>query len=80
MAKTETDPNAPAEEKKGKAKPKLVKVRVKGKQPVGENGEIYHPARQVPNGAGGLKEIPADTFEVTEERAEALGEYVELVG
>jgi hypothetical protein len=53
---------------------KSTKVRVIGKQPIAEEGKVYHPKRK---GAEG--EIPADTFMTTEERAEALSGHVEVV-
>jgi hypothetical protein len=74
-------PEETKEQKKGKApKAPLVKVRVTGSQPICEAGEVRQPKRQEPNGKGGLQEVPADVFKVTEERAEALGDSVELVG
>jgi len=51
-----------------------VKVRVIGKQPLSEAGNVYHPARKE---AG--KQIPADTFFTSPNRAEALGEHVEVL-
>lgn len=71
--------SAPTEKKGKKAAANTVKVRVAGKQPLLENGVVYHPRREEPNGKGGLKTLEADTFEVDPERAEALGDAVEIV-
>jgi hypothetical protein len=88
MAK-QTDPNAGAtpapndgdkpETKTKKKAPKLVKVRVAGNQPIFEGGELRQPARKVPDGKGKLVDAPADTFDVEEDRAEALGDLVQIV-
>jgi hypothetical protein len=57
-----------------KVKPGQVTVRVVGKQAINEGGQFYQPERK----AGG-KAFPADTFETTPDRADALGEHVEVV-
>lgn len=56
-----------------------VTVRVKGNQPIAENGAVYQPARKVPNKSGGLDTVAADTFALSPERAAALGDVVEIL-
>lgn len=75
----ETQPEEGKKTKSKKSAPPTVKVRVKGTQPLHEAGVIYNPETKKPNKAGGLDTVPADVFEVTEERLEALGDSVELI-
>jgi hypothetical protein len=57
-----------------------VRVRVRGTSPIAEDGEIYHPASEAKDKKGNLVKTPAAEFVTTQERAEALGDSVDILG
>jgi len=61
------------------AKKNTITVRVAGSQGLYEDGVLRQPQRQEPDGSGGLKTVAADTFDITEDRAAALGDAIEPV-
>jgi len=73
MAKENESETPPVPNNRAVAK-NQVKVRVIGKQPIAEEGKVYHPARKGAEGG-----IPADTFDTTAKRADALAGHVEVV-
>lgn len=57
-----------------------VRVRNKGKSPISEDGNIYMHARTEKDGKGQQVHYKADEWETSLERAEALGDDVEIIG
>lgn len=63
------------------SKSKQFRVRVKGSQPIHEDGNTYEPARKTWDAQGNLKVIPAQEFVIDEERLAAVGpDVLEVVG